>query len=1044
MGTTEARLHVRLLGTFDVYRGNNRIDAEDWDQQKTASLLKFLLLHRDEIIPADRLIDALYPDSEPERVRKNLSGRISRLRQLLEPELERGPDSRYLQTVKDGYRFTGDGACWVDVEAFQTTFREAESLRESQRWGRAITAYREALDLYGGELLPEDPYEEWTLELRERLRDRCRQAREGLAVCHLRLEQYPQAIEQLDRLLDEDPTRESAVRWLMLAHHFRGSPENVRATYERHVETLHDQLGAQPSKESQDLFARIERGKVAPPERLTPHNLPQPISRFVGREDEIAQVTALIGQERLVTLTGVGGTGKTRLAIEVAERCLSDFPDGVWLLDLSHLDEQSQVGRRLLQILALAESQRRTPFQIAADHLNTRRALLILDNCEHLSATCAQLASDLLERCPHLTVMATSRTRLGLAGERVWRVPPLEQPDDHQDPERLRSCDAVRLFIERVRSVRPDFRLSRASAAPVATICRRLDGLPLALELAAARGDGMAVGEIAQRLDDRFRLLDNGHRPGMSRPQTLRATMDWSYDLLSDAERGLLARVSVFIDGFTLEAAERVCSDVSIDEGEVADGLAGLVTKSLVRFEGERYRLLETVRAYAHEKLAATDDVDTLRAAHFRYYDEIAQRAKNRVLDGCDPLAVAGDVQRKLANFRTAFRWAMDRNRAQAALVMAANLEALWVYHQLHEEGHEWFERALADLAFDELEPSLQAQVQVVQGVCVSQVEEFERGKAMVEAGLARFRELEDDAWIAQSLMVIGKLVGHHGRFREAAPYFAEAVHRFRDLGHHGMHAAVLNNLGACHLAAGDLDRAVQHLQASLRLGERHDLFNQYGPLSGLGSIAYMQGDLERAMALFSEALDHARRNQNGPFTAGLLSNLGELRRVNGDLAEAEDYGREALRTAERARNEPAVAEAKETLGRVLLDRGEIDSGFGHLAKSLQIRARLLGRAAMTASSLEGLARAALLSEDPKRAARLCGAADQILTDQGITELPAFPEFKPSQDEHDEMRQSLQQQLGQADLETAWAAGQELSLEEAVELALGRPCPESV
>jgi predicted ATPase/class 3 adenylate cyclase len=344
-----------------------------------------------------------------------------------------------------------------------------------------------------------------------------------------------------------------------------------------------------------------------------PNNLPIQLTSFIGREREMREVKALLTQTRLLTLTGSGGCGKTRLALQVAADLLEDYPDGVWFIDLSVLTDPALVPGTVVATLGIHEEPGRPALTTLAEALKPRTLLLILDNCEHLVGACAQLAETLLQTCPNLRIVATSREALGIAGEVAWRVPSLSLPQPHElaHPDslaRITQYEAIRLFIERAEAASSDFRVTPHNLRAIVQICQRLDGIPLAIELAAARVKALSVEQIASRLDDRFRLLTGGSRTALPRQQTLRAMMDWSYELLNERERTLFRRLSAFAGGFTLEAAEAVCADEQIPSYEIVDLLTNLVSKSLVVFRDEeaRYKLLETVRQYARDKLLET------------------------------------------------------------------------------------------------------------------------------------------------------------------------------------------------------------------------------------------------------------------------------------------------------------------------------------------------------------------------------------------------------------------------------------------------------
>jgi non-specific serine/threonine protein kinase len=431
----------------------------------------------------------------------------------------------------------------------------------------------------------------------------------------------------------------------------------------------------------------------APPEPRG--NLPVQPTSFIGREREQADVLALLDRAPLVTLTGAGGCGKTRLALTVAGSLLPEYPDGVWLVELAALVDPILVPQTVARVLGLQEQPGRTPLEMLTSYLKHRRLLLVVDNCEHLVGACADLAATLLRSCPQLRLLATSREALEVAGEALYRAPSLSMPDLAQlpSPDRLTQYEAVQLFLERAQARRADFTLTARNAQAVAQVCVRLDGMPLAIELAAARIGVLPVESIAARLDDRFRLLTGGPRTTLPRQQTLRATLDWSHDLLSRPEQALLRRLAVFAGGWTLEAAESVCAGDVVVEGEILDLLSALVNKSLVQAEGadshHRYWLLETLRQYTLERLEAMGEEAAVQDLHLAYFLALAEEAEPQLrgpAQGCwlDRLEVEHD------NLRLALGWALERHAEDGGLRLAGALWGFWSYRGHLAEGQGW------------------------------------------------------------------------------------------------------------------------------------------------------------------------------------------------------------------------------------------------------------------------------------------------------------------------------------------------------------------
>ena len=429
------------------------------------------------------------------------------------------------------------------------------------------------------------------------------------------------------------------------------------------------------------------------------HNLPVQLTSFVGRERELAAVQQLLLVERLVTLTGAGGIGKTRLALQAAADLVDQFPDGVWLVDLAPLADPMLVPQAIATAVGVREQPEHPLLQTLEDFLRSRHLLLVLDNCEHLVAACAALADRLLRACPRLRILATSREPLGIAGETAWRVPPLTSPDPEHLPSlaSLAQYEAVRLLLDRADLAAPSLALTQRNAAAVAQVCQQLDGLPLALELAAARVKVLSFEQLAARLGDRFRLLTGGSRSALPRQQTLRALVDWSYDLLTAPEQVLFRRLAVFAGGCTLEATEAVCAGDGIEPGEVLEHLARLVDKSLVVAEpsaaGEvRYRLPETIRQYSSDKLAQAGEGATLRGRHRDWCLALAERTGQEVLD---PQRLMS-LEREYDNLRSALRWSVDSGEAEAGLRLATSLCDFWQVRGYSSEGCAWLAELLA------------------------------------------------------------------------------------------------------------------------------------------------------------------------------------------------------------------------------------------------------------------------------------------------------------------------------------------------------------
>jgi predicted ATPase len=600
-------------------------------------------------------------------------------------------------------------------------------------------------------------------------------------------------------------------------------------------------------------------------------NLPPQLTSFVGRDGERAAVRERLATFRAVTLTGAGGTGKTRLSQEVAADVLGEFPDGVWLAELAPVSEPGQVAHAVAASLgreAPDDPSDSSPEKAITEHLRARRTLLLWDNCEQVAAACADLAAALLRACPGVRLLATSQHRLGLPGESVYPVPPLALPPDGDTetpptPESLAGFESVRLFVERAQAVAPSFTLTDANAAAVAAICRRLDGVPLAIELAAARARAMPAEKIAERLDDRFRLLTGGSRLLPERQQALRAAMDWSHSLLSETERAVLRRLSVFAGGWTLDAAETVSGAGEVEAWEVADCLAWLVDKSLVLFEegdGQRparYRLLETVRQYAAERLAEAGEEDDCRRRHFAFFLDYAERVEaGRDGDAQNLAAAMGRMEAEHDNLRAALRWCRGRGDVDAEFRF---VDALHTY---------WGARGL----FGEL-------------------------REHVTALLEHKDALADEGRRAKVLGQAAHLAQYQGDFPAAVAYAREIVEIRRRAGDRDGEAGALLHLGMVLRIAGRFAEARPCVERALAIhSEEGNDGGAYYALQWLGGIASNERDYAAARAHLEESAAGWRRLGDQPWLlAWVLLPLATVACRLGDHAAAEAHLREAV-----------------------------------------------------------------------------------------------------------------------------------------------------
>jgi predicted ATPase/class 3 adenylate cyclase len=731
-----------------------------------------------------------------------------------------------------------------------------------------------------------------------------------------------------------------------------------------------------------------------------PNNLPVQLTSFIGRAREIEQVNNLLAQERLVTLVGAGGSGKTRLAIQATAELMDTFKDGVWFIDLAPLDSPAFLLQTILAVLKLREETGQALLEQLVNYLLTRSTLLILDNCEHLIEACAQLAENLLLRCRSLKVLATSREPLGIAGEKLLPVPTLSSPDvqlvlnkpGDQSTE-IQLFEAVQLFVDRALQVQPDFRLQTSNAVAVAQICQHLDGIPLAIELAAARLRMMSIDQILARLDNRFRLLTGGTRTALPRQQTLHALVDWSYNLLSKKERTLFQHLSVFTGGWTMEAAEQICSSDEIKSGDILDLLTLLVDKSLVVAEPvktTRYRMLETIREYALEKAQAFCDSDNLHHRHLQYFTEFAEQSEKGLI-GKDISTWLTYLDLEKDNMYTALSWAVEHQNTggDLALQMAGNLWMWWLARGRLNEGRHWLTVVLEG---EHRTSSTRAKALVGLGIMNWQLGEYPAANCSIQESISILRQLDspDLPGLANAAHILGHSLLDQKSYSEARSAFEESLGLYR------------------------------------RLND----FYYIGTLtSDLGMVSYHMGDYAQARIYQEESLAVFQKYGNPEVISQTLHRLAELARLEGDYQRAGELYETCLKTSREIGMQLEIASNLHKLGYVAQHHGDIQKAFDLFAESLTIQREASNKQGI-AECLSGLAGLAAESGQPERAVRLFAAAQSTLDASHAPLAPAdLVEW--------ERDYALAcKKVDEATCARLWSEGRAMELEEAIKYAL--------
>ena len=835
-------MEFRVLGEVEAIEGGRLLLLGG---PKPRALLAHLLLNAGRPIARDELVDELWGDAPPPTARDSLNVHTGVLRRAL---------GARLRTVPPGYLLDASPG-EIDSTRFETQVDEIR--KGSHTPAESASALAAALALWRGPVYGGIPVGPSAAAAAARLDELRLSALEERIEADLALGRHAALVAELTGILASGPARERLAGQLMLALHRCDRSADALAVYGATCRVLDDQLGVDPSDALTQLSRAIHRGDptLAAP---GPSLLPSPLSRFIGRRDELARAGELLATARLLTLSGIGGCGKTRLGLELARLAAPAHPGGLYFVDLAPVGRGASVARQLAAVLGVRE-RRGMPLPVQlATRLRHHRTLLVLDNCEHLAQSCAELCTQLLETAPGLRILVTTREPLGISGEVVFTVKGLAVPAAGDAIAEVEASDAVRLLLDRATAVRPGFTIGAAEAQVAAALCRRLDGLPLAIELAAARLSNLSLEEVAARVEERLDAL-GASRSIDARHRTMRASIEWSYEMLDEPERIALRRLSVFAGAFSREGAEAVIAGWEpIGADTDVPGTCGrLVDKSMLVAEPgpERtcYRMLEIVRQFSAERLLAAGETTAGRVRHARWYHDFVPEA--RVWAGPDQQLWMERIKRELGNVHASLAWYLgDGWEGGRALEMAGPLWWFWYTSGRVGEGRAWLSRVLAATP---PEPS------AARGLAV-------RGAA----ALARIT----------------------GEFAEALRLGEESLAVCRALGEERGVAAALNNLCITGIMSGDFDAARSHGEEGLLIIERlGDVLGKATSLNNLGLLARVSGDLDRATQLFTTALDIWRAGGDRRGIAAGLSNLAIVARHRLETERARKLALEAL-----------------------------------------------------------------------------------------------------------------------------------------------------
>jgi predicted ATPase/DNA-binding SARP family transcriptional activator len=759
-------------------------------------------------------------------------------------------------------------------------------------------------------------------------------------------------------------------------------------------------------------------------------NLPPETTSFVGREGELRRIADLLGRSRLLTLTGPAGSGKSRLALRAGALLSRHYADGVWLVQLAPIAGAHLVVPVAAAVLSVREEAARPLLDSVAARLQACEALLILDNCEHVLDGVGALAAVLLDDCPSLRLLATSQVRLGVHGEASWPVPPLIVPAPAEgDPHVIAEAEAVRLFQDRAAVARPGFELTRAIGPAVAEICRRLDGIPLAVELAAAQLAALTPAQLAARLDDRFRVLATRGPAELPRHRTLRAALEWSHGLLTPIERLCFRRMAVFAGGCTIDALEAVASGGGLPLERVLGTVGALIDRSLLTTEERagsmRYGMLETVLHFARERLDEAGEAAAVRRRHMDWLVELARRSD---LEGLDQAAWLDLLEAEHGNFRAALEWSLEAGEAVLALALAGALAPFWMVRGHFSEGRRWLDAVLR-AAGPDADPSLRAAALHGAGQLATVQSDFAAQRRYQEESLAIWRALGDPGWVARCLVDLGFMAHIQGDFAAALARHTEGLEVARRAGDGRRTANALSGLGMLALHQDDLDRSTACYQESMeRFRELGDVRRATLILGNLGVVARNQGRFELARERFEEHLANARAIGDRKLQAGALTNLGTVAQDLGDLARSAELHSEALALTEQLGDRRLSAVALTNLGLVAQARGDYVAARRYHGRSLDL-SRAYGEPRSVAEGLEELARVDAAEGRFQRAASLLGAS------RAVREAVGAPIPGPDVARFEEAAASVRSALGDEPFRAAWVAGRALALDDAVALA---------
>jgi predicted ATPase/two-component SAPR family response regulator len=934
--SASVRIDIRLLGGFELSTGSRRFSTGGWRLRKGADLVKILALQPSHRLHREQLIDLLWPDKDPEAGANNLYQAIHAVRAAIPLPGVIAVRARLVQLGSDppidGAAESGTPAkmlkVGVDVDEFEEAVRDGRGRVERLEHARA---------LYRGELLPDDPYAEWAVARREDLRAKQLSVLRDLAAWYERTGRADEAMALVREALRIEPLDEDLQRRLMRYEGQAGNRGAVARRFRALAADLRDELDVRPAPETVETFREALRRDIRP--REIPTNVPPSLTSFIGRSRELADVIQSLQTNRLVTLTGTGGTGKTRLALEAARASRADYPDGVWLVELASVQDGALVTRAVADALAIRELPGSPLMERIVSLLADRHLLIVLDNCEHLVDAAATVADALLRGAGAVSILATSRQSLRAPGEVLFRVPSLAVADPGGDMIDFdHPPDAVTLFLERARAVDPQFALNTANAHDVARLCYHLDGLPLAVELAAARVGSLAVSTLVERLDQRFSLLVAGNRTALTRHQTLEATIDWSYQLLGEEGRRVLRSLSVLPAGAAPDAVEAVCAPDDRQPETILATVADLVDQSLVmhdQTDQPRYRMLETVREFARERAVRAGETDELERRFVAWALRIAGQDASAGVDATWQEHFRR-IERENDNLRVAIEKALG-SAPEIALAIAEALWPFWLWDGDLAEGRRWLTRALD--AAPENAP-LRARAILGLGALTGRSGDPRRHAQLAAEATQLFRAAGDPAGEVNALQFRGIAHWAADELALADDVFSRSLDLATSLSWAGGRAAALVCLAIVrhYGTRNEASRLVESAEAILADAPAHDVVP---PMLDAGESLRNDGPTGVQRLVFEQTFAPFRQMTPREAHGHVLLSRSRLARQAADPVAAWDLCHRALDLFREIDDQRGQADAHASIGALAAELGDLDAARASCQRALEVRRHL-------------------------------------------------------------------------------------------------------